>query len=402
MKQKRCVILVENLPVPLDRHVWQQAKVLRDAGWRVSVICPQGGSYPSGYERLEGIDVFRHPLPTEGNSFWGHILEYIGALFHEGRLLLRVAFSGGVDVIHACNPPDFLFVLALPFKLLGVRFVFDQHDLAPELCESLYGRGMTYRVLLLLERCSFGLADVVLSSNETFRELAVARGRKRREDVFVVHTIPDAALLQRQAPDTTARGGRRLVLGYVGIIGRQDGLDHMMEAVRILRHERGHRDFRVVVIGDGPAYADIVAMARRLGIAECVTFRGYLSGDSLVQQLSDFDIGVIPDPRNPFNDKLSMNKVFEYSALGIPIACYSLTETVRQLGDAGVYAPTDDPRGLADALENLMRDDALRARKAAEALAISSEKFDWSREAASLLRAYARLTPPERHATIAF
>jgi glycosyltransferase involved in cell wall biosynthesis len=394
MKQKRCVILVENLPVPLDRHVWQQAKVLRDAGWRVSVICPHGNSYPTGHERLEGIDVFRHSLPTEGNSFWGHILEYAGALFHQGRLLARIAVTGGVDVIHACNPPDFLFVLALPFKPFGVKFVFDHHDLAPELYESLYGGGAMHRVLLLLERLSFGLADVVLSSNETFREIAVDRGHKAPEDVFVVHTIPDAPLLKRQSPDTAARAGRRLVLGYLGIIGRQDGLDHMLEAVRILRHERGHTDFQVVVVGDGPAHADIVVLAAQLGIADCVTFRGYLSGTDLVRQLSDFDIGVIPDPRNGFNDKLSMNKVFEYSALGIPIACYALTETVRQLGAAGAYAQTDDPAGLADAIETLMTDDALRATKGSEARAVAAEKFDWSREAASLLSAYARFSPP--------
>lgn len=391
MNKKRCVILVENLPVPLDRHVWQQAKVLRDAGWRVSVICPQGPSYPSGYELLEGIDVFRHPLRKEGNSFWGHILEYIEAFFHEGRLLLRIAVSGGVDVIHACNPPDFLFALALPFKLFGVRFVFDHHDLAPELYESLYGRGAIYRVLRLLELCSFALADVVLSSNETFRELAVKRGGKRPEDVFVVHTIPAAPFLQRVAPDRTARAGRRLVVGYLGIIGRQDGLDHMMEATRILRYERGNYDFQVVVVGDGPAHGDIKALAGRLGVADRVTFCGYLTGDDLARQLSDFDIGVIPDPRNTFNDKLSMNKVFEYSALGIPIACYALTETVRQLGDAAAYARTDDPQGLSAAIEDLMRDDALRVRKGALAQAIATEKFDWSREAASLLSAYAKL-----------
>jgi glycosyltransferase involved in cell wall biosynthesis len=396
MKLKRCVIVVENLPVPLDRHVWQQAQALRDAGWRVSVICPTGPSAQAIRETLDGIEIYRHPLITEGRSFWGHVLEYASASFHEARLLLRLAVSGGFDVIHACNPPDFLFLLALPYKIFGVKFVFDHHDLAPELFETLYGGGFVHRLLLRLERWSFEAADVVLSSNETFRELAIARGGRAVEDVFVVHTIPDAAHLRLTAPDTTARAGQRLVLGYLGIIGQQDGVDHLLEAARILRFEYGLTDFQVVIVGDGPALPGLRELASRLQLSSFVTFRGYLLGEALAAQVSDFDIGVIPDPRNPFNDKLSMNKVFEYSALGIPIACYSLRENVRLLADAGTYAEGDRPTDLAAALATLMADDELRQTKAAQSKQAARDKFDWARESASLLAAYDQLMEPTK------
>jgi len=399
MKLRRCVILVENLPVPLDRHVWQEAQALRDAGWQVSVICPKGPSSPASRERLDGIDIYRHWLPVEGRSFGGHILEYAGAIFHQARLLLLLALTRGFDVVHACNPPDFLFLLALPYKLFGVRFVFDHHDLSPELYETLYGRGLMHRLLLRLERWSFAFADVVLSSNETFRELAVTRGGKASDRVFVVHTIPDASHVERRTADTSARRGKSLVLGYLGIIGRQDGLDHMLRAVAGLRNTLGLTDFQLVVVGSGPALAEIVELADELGISEHVTFRGYLSGDALAAQLSDFDIGIIPDPRNSFNDKLSMNKVFEYSALGIPIVCYSLRETVRLLGSAGTYSASDDPGGLADALATLIDDPRLRIEKGEQARAVARNKFDWRREAASLLAAYETLISPRRGAT---
>jgi len=232
----------------------------------------------------------------------------------------------------------------------------------------------------------------VLSSNETFREIALARGGKRPEQVSVVHTIPDAAQLKRAVPDRTARRGQRLVVGYLGVIGFQDGLDHLVAAAAML-HAEGARDFQVVIVGDGPAAEALRAQVSASAFPELFTLTGYLSGEALWAHLSDFDVGVIPDPPTPFNDKVSMNKVFEYSALGIPVVSFRLKETARLLGQAGTYAPEDTPAGLADAIRLLLQDDDLRRVKGAEALAVAQQKFDWGREAASLVAAYDRLKP---------
>jgi glycosyltransferase involved in cell wall biosynthesis len=371
MRPRTCVIIVENLPVPFDRHVWQEALALRDAGWRVAVICPRGAARAPTRERLEDVEIYRHGLPLEGKGLPGYALEYAAALFHEARLLVWLYLTQGFEVIHACNPPDLIFLIAAPFRLLGVRFVFDHHDLSPELYESRFGADLIHRILLGLERLSFGLADHVLSSNETFRDLAIARGGKSGDQVTVVRTIPDASQLRRMAPDRTARAGKRLVLGYLGVIGFQDGLDHLIEAVRLLR-DRGFEDFQTVVVGDGPALGAIRDLAARRNLEQAVSFTGYLHGAAMWAQLSDFDIGVIPDPPNAFNDKISMNKVFEYSALGIPIVTYSLTETRRLLGAAGTYAADASCAALADAVESLIVDDAFRLAKGVEAKAVAA------------------------------
>lgn len=394
-RRRACVIIVENLPVPFDRHVWQQALALRDADWAVTVICPTGPSAQHRYERLEGIEIYRHGLPLEAKGgLAAYAVEYGAALFHELRLLIKIALKGRFDVIHACNPPDVIFLVAAPFKLLGVRFVFDQHDLSPELYESRVGRTLTHRMLLMFEKLSFRMADHVLASNETFREIALERGGKSPEEVSVVHTIPDAVHLKDAKPDATARRGKRLVVGYLGIIGFQDGLDHLVDAAARL-HAEGLTDFQVVVIGDGPALESIRAKIEAADLTEHFTLTGYLSGATLWAHLADFDVGVIPDPRNAFNDKISMNKVFEYSALGIPIVSYKLKETSRLLGDAGAYAPDDTPAGLAEALREMLLDDDMRKAKGRQALAVAREKFDWAREASSLVAAYDRLKPPE-------
>lgn len=400
MKPGHCVIIVENLPVPLDRHVWQQALTLKDAGWNVTVICPATPLWPNRRERLEGIDIYRHRLPVEGNSLPGHIAEYAAAFFQEAALLIKIAMTKGIDVIHVCNPPDFLFLLALPFKLRGVRLIFDHHDLAPELYESIKGRGPIYWILLLLERMSFKAANVVLSSNQAFKDLAIERGRVEEQRAFIVHTVPALNHIWRTEPDQTARAGASLVIGYLGIIGRQDGIDDLLYATRkILDAPDPPPSLRLVIIGDGPALPAIRKLTTSLSLDDVVVFRGYLTGENLAAQMSDFDIGVIPDPKTVFNDLLTMNKVFEYSALGLPIVSYRLKGTVSMLGNAAVYAPTHDHNGLAIALSTLINEPDLRKHYANAAMNLAEHKFRWENEASSLLQAYASL--PERKRTIA-
>lgn len=392
----KVVILVENLPVPLDRRVWQEATALRAAGWQVSVICPSNAKHPARYEEIDGIHIYRHPLPIEGRGAAGFLIEYSAALALQFWLLLKVWRRHGFDVIQACNPPDLLFLLALPFKLLGKKFVFDHHDICPELYVAKYGRtDFFHRALVIAEKLTFRTADLVISSNETFRQMAIARGGKHPDDVVAVYSIPSAERLRRVAPDPALKRGKPLLVGYVGIIGDQDGVDHLVEAVGIVRERLGFSDFHTVVVGDGPALATVKARAAALGLADEISFSGYVVGEELMRHLGSFDIGVIPDPVNDYNDKISMNKVFEYSAFAVPAAAYPLQETRRLLSDAGTYADDATPAGLARALHALLTDPELREAKARAASRLAGERFAWENERAALISAYRRFFRPE-------
>ena len=388
---RSCVIVVENLPVPFDRRVWQEAQALHRAGWTVSVICPTNDHFPKPFEVIDDIAVYRHPLPPEGRGALAYFREYSAALFHEFRLLIKVHRERGFLIIQACNPPDLIFLAALPFKLMGKRFIFDQHDVSPELFVVKFGKkGFLYRGLMFFERMSYAMADFVITANATFKDIAVSRGGMPPSKVEVVYGVPDRKRIHRVEPEPGLHGGRKFVLGYLGIINEQDGVDHLVRAVAHLVRVKGFRDFRAVVVGSGPALELVRALACSLEVEDFVLFSGYLSGEKLLAHISAFDIGVIPDPVNEANDLMSMNKVFEYCALGIPTACYPLRETKRLLGDAGVYAPSPNPAGLAEACLSLMRDESLRARSAAAAARLSAEKFLWENEARKYVATYER------------
>jgi glycosyltransferase involved in cell wall biosynthesis len=390
-----CVIVVENLSVPFDRRVWQEAQALQRTGWDVSVICPVSAQYPARREILEGIAIYRHPLPLEARGKLGFPVEYASALFHEGRLLLKIALSHGFDVIQVCNPPDLLFLNALPYKLLGKRLVFDHHDLCPELFEAKFSRkGLLHSLLLFAERLSIKFADLVISSNDTYRDIAIGRDGKAPDKVITVYSVPTQEGMHRVAPNEELRKGARLVLGYVGIIGDQDGLDHLVRMQLYLIREFGRNDVRTVVVGDGPALNEARLLAKKLGVADSITFTGYLRGEELLSALSTFDIGIIPDPVNEYNDKISMNKVFEYSALGLPSVAYNLSETRRLLGAAGRFAVDATPLGLARACLTLIDDEKARTECGRAAKALANERFDWERERVKYVGAYERLMQP--------
>jgi len=392
---RSCVIVVENLPVPFDRRVWQEAQALNRAGWTVSVICPASANFPKRFEVIDDIAIYRHPLPPEGRGALAYFREYSTALFHEFRLLIKVHRERGFSIIQACNPPDLIFLAALPFKLMGKRFIFDQHDVSPELFVVKFGKkSFLYRALMFFERMSYMTADHVITVNATFKDIAISRGGKTPSQVEVVYGVPDRLRIHRVEPEPGLHGGRKFILGYVGIINEQDGVDHLVRAVAHLIKVSGFRDFRAIVVGSGPALESVRELARALEVEDFILFTGYLKGETLLAYLSAFDIGVIPDPLNEANDLMSMNKVFEYCALGIPTACYPLKETRRLLGDAGVYAPSPDSAGLAEACLSLMQDEALRRRSAAAAAKLSSETFVWENEARKYVATYEWVLSP--------
>jgi glycosyltransferase involved in cell wall biosynthesis len=388
-----CVIIVENLPVPFDRRVWQEAQALHSAGWDVSVICPLSRQYHQRYESIDGISIYRHPLPMEARGRLSFLFEYSAALLYEAILLFKIALTRGFDVIQICNPPDLLFLNALPYKLFGKRLIFDHHDLCPELFAAKFGRkGLLHRLLLFAEKLTVKSADIVISANETFRTIVINRCGKLPQDVVTVYSVPDRSQIKRVPQNEELRKGARVVLGYIGIVSDQDGVDHLVRMLHHLVVDHCCREIAAVIVGDGPALPQVRQLARELNLDEKITFTGYLRGDDLLAALSTFDIGIIPDPVNEYNDKISMNKVFEYSALGVPAVAYNLAETHRLLGATAEYADDPTPAGLARACLALIRDDDARAMRGRAAKALADEHFDWARERAKYLAVYQRLT----------
>ena len=340
-----CVIIVENLPVPFDRRVWQEAQALHGAGWEVSVICPTSHQHPQRYEIIDGISIYRHPLPMEARHKMGFLFEYSAALFYEALLLFKIALTRGFDIIQICNPPDLLFVNALPYKIFGKRLVFDHHDLCPELFAAKYSRkGLLHRLLLSAEKLTVKSADIVISANETFREIVISRCGKSPHDVITVYSVPDLTRVKRLPPNQQLRKGARVVLGYMGIISDQDGVDHFVRMLHHLMVDHRCQEIGAVIVGDGPALPEVRQLAHDLHLADHITFTGYLRGNDLLAALSTFDIGIIPDPVNEYNDKISMNKVFEYSALAVPTVAYDLSETRRLLGETAKICRQHDAR----------------------------------------------------------
>ncbi|MEX2198549.1 MAG: glycosyltransferase family 4 protein, partial [Burkholderiales bacterium] len=324
---KRVLMLVENLPSPFDRRVWQEATTLRDAGYTVSIICPTGKGYEKKFEILEGIAIWRYALPLEGAGARGYALEYSAALLQTFVLCWRVLATRGFDVIHACNPPDLFFLIGRCFKLLGKKFVFDHHDLGPELYEAKFGRrDVFYRLMLRLERWSFRAADLSIATNESYRRIAIERGGMAPDRVIVVRSGPSLERMQIRPADERLKRGRRHLVGYVGVMGRQEGIDYLLRAVRHVVFDLGRTDIQFGLVGGGTSLEAMQALAAELGVTEFVTFTGRVPDDDMLAMLNTADVCVNPDVANEMNDKSTMNKIMEYMALAKPIVQFDLAE----------------------------------------------------------------------------
>lgn len=389
----RVLMIVENLPVPFDRRVWQEARALRQAGCTVSVICPKGYGHSASHEVLEDINIYRHGIPIDASGLLGYALEYSVALFWEFVLSLRVLRRHGFDVIHACNPPDLIFLVGLFHKVFfRKKFLFDHHDISPELYESKFGRrGPMHRLLLFLERCTFRCADASIATNESFRKIAIERCGMDPRRVWVVKSYPDLARFRRVPPDPGLKNGRSYLIGYVGIMGRQDGVDRLVRAMDHIVHARGRNDIGCAIIGNGPELESLKRLASELRLDGHIEFTGYLTGHRLLTHLSTVDVGVIPDPPDIYNDKISMNKVFEYMSLGIPFVQYDVTESRQTAGDAALIACGTDGPALGDALLELIDAPERRRSMAEIGRTRAAAEFRWETQVQALLEAYSSL-----------
>ncbi|MGZ8633270.1 MAG: glycosyltransferase family 4 protein, partial [Solirubrobacteraceae bacterium] len=320
MRTGRVLIISENAPVPADRRVWNISRTLAAAGWEVVIACAQGAERDcEPYEVLEGIEIHRYPLRPAGNAL-GYAREYAQALWRLRRLVRKLARERRFDVVHSCNPPDILLLAARSLRRHGTRFIFDHHDLVPELYRSRFGRGedLGHRATLLAERIAYGLADVSLATNGSYARVAVERGGMDPEDVFVVRNGPDLARFRPVEPDPTWRRGKAHLISYLGIMGPQDGVDHALRALATLRALR--EDWHAVFVGDGDALPAMRALADELGLAGCVEFAGWRGDDDIREILCSSDVCLAPDPPSPLNDVSTMIKIPEYMALGRAVA----------------------------------------------------------------------------------
>ena len=396
MPRPSCLIIVENLPVPFDRRVWQEALALAEAGWRVSVVCPKSHLYSQDEEVIDGVFIYRHPAPLEARGKFGFVFEYASALYYEARLTWKVFRLHGIDVIHACNPPDLIFLIALPFKLIGAKFVFDHHDICPELYTAKFGhRGIGYWATCLFEKLSYRFADLVITANDSFKRLCAPRNKKHFSNITVIRSFPDPDKFSFVAPDPKSPARPQLVIGYVGIIGDQDGVDSLVRAVSILRKQTCDLEYVCRIVGDGPSCDSVKALAHEENLDDIVEFTGYLRGQELLKNSSSFDIGVIPDPKNSYTDNITMNKVFEYMFLAKPVVAFRLRETMDLLGECGVFAEQETPEALAEAISGLMNNRTLRVKLGEAGYHRAHELFSWRGEAKKLVEAYESLRPRE-------
>lgn len=392
-KLRNVLIIVENLPLPFDRRVWLESCALRDAGYNVFVICPKMKGFTRTYERIENVHIYRHPLPYEAaHGALAFLIEYSTALLFEFLFALWIGIRHGFHVIHACNPPDTIFLIGRFFKLFGVKFLFDQHDINPELYIAKYGRtDFFYRLLLRLEKLTFRTADTVLSTNESYKHIALTRGGKKPEDVFIVRSAPDTSKFKPVAPNPALKQNRSFLVTYLGVMGKQEGLDLLLRSIHHIVYNLNRSDITYCLIGNGPEFDNLNSMAANLKIDQHVNFTGRIPDADLLEWLSTSDVCVNPDRVNAMNDKSTMNKILEYMAIGKPIVQYEITEGRYSAGEASLYAAPNDYVDFAEKIVTLIDDPNLRQQMGEFGKTRLEQKLDWSFSKKALLEAYSHL-----------
>jgi len=387
-RPSRILMIVENLPVPFDRRVWSEATTLRDAGYSVYIICPKARGYNRSAETIDGICIYRHPL-VEARGAAAYFVEYPMALFWQFVLSIKIWHRHGFDTIHACNPPDLIFLIGLFYKLFGKSFVFDHHDANPELYEAKFGRrDALWRLLRLAEKLTFKTANISIATNDSYRRIAIDRGGMQSDRVFVVRSGPNLDRVKELPPDPQWRNGRRYLVGYVGVIGGTEGLDLLLSSIEHIVRTRRRNDIQFVVAGTGPEWQAITEMCKRMHLEDFVTFTGQIDDATLFTILSTTHVCVNPDRVTPMNEISTMNKIMEYMALGKPIVQFDVTEGRVSAQKASLYAKANDPQDFGEKILELIDDPRRRASMGEFGRKRVREVLAWRHEQPKLLLAY--------------
>lgn len=388
LKGKHILIVVENLPVPFDRRVWQEANTLSENGAKVSIICPIMKGYTKKYEVINNIEIYRHPLPLEASGALGYLLEYSAALFWESWLSLKIYNKKPFHVIHGCNPPDLIFIVAFFFKVLGVKYVFDHHDINPELYIAKYNKkGFFYNLMVLFEKLTFKTANYSIATNESYKEIAIRRGGMNPEKVQVIRSGPKLDRLQILVPEEKHKKGRQFLLGYVGVIGEQEGIDLLLESFKIIVSKRN--DVHLAIIGGGTHLDELKKLCTKLNLDDFVDFYGRVSDEVLVSILNTADVCVNPDKPTQMNDLSTMNKIMEYMALKKPIVQFDLKEGRFSAREASLYAT--DIKDFSKKIELLLDDEDLRRQMGNFGYDRVIQELSWDHESEKLVQFYKRV-----------
>ena len=393
--------LSENLTLPFDRRVWLELNALRAAGHEVSAICPMGEGGTENYEVVAGIHIWRYPQPPPTRGFLSYAWEFAYCWLQTLRLAFVVYARRGFDVIHSANPPDTFWAIALMFKAAGVKYVFDHHDLCPELYLSRFGErragSLPHRGLQWLERMQFACADLVISTNESYRQVALERGHKRPDQVRVVRSGPSHERFATvRSPDPALKHDKRFLVAYLGVMAPQDGVDHLLRAAQVLVRDRGRNDVGFTLIGSGDSYEELKRLAASLDLNRVCRFTGRVPDAEVESILATADVCVSPDPLNPLNDVSTMNKVLEYMACAKPVVCFDLREHRASAGDGALYAEPNRDDDLATQIARLLDDPALCERLGAYNRRRFLDQLAWEHNAGQLLEAYEELCGTRR------
>jgi glycosyltransferase involved in cell wall biosynthesis len=391
-ERPQVLILVQNLPVPFDRRVWQEGQALTDAGYDVHIVCPRTAQYPLRRETINGIRIYRYRPGPEARGSAAYLVEYGIAILSQLHLALKIRIRHRIKVTHICNPPDLLFLVALPLMAFGSRLIFDHHDACPELMLAKGHRANSIQVRLtkFFERLTYRASDVSIETNESYRDIALRRGGMSPQDVFVVRSAPDSSRFANARPNETWLYGRKHLVAYVGVMGLQDGLDYLIDAAQVIIDEWKRQDIQFVLVGSGPELPRLRERVLRLNIQDQVLFTGRLPERELGEVLATSDVCVNPDEANTMNDISTMNKVLEYMALSKPIVQFDLHEGRVSAGDASLYAQRNDATSLAECIVRLVDDAEARAWMGQIGIQRLAASLSWELQIPKLLAAYKR------------
>jgi glycosyltransferase involved in cell wall biosynthesis len=389
-EKKHVLIIIENLPAPFDRRVWQEANTLKENGAEVSIICPRMNGYSSRYEKLNGIHIYRHPLPHEGKGAKGYLFEYTTALFWEFWLSIKIYFRKPFHVIQGCNPPDLIFLVALFFKLFGVKYVFDHHDINPELYIAKYNKkGLFYKILLWAERLTFAAANYSIATNESYKEIAISRGKMSPDKIEVVRSGPKLDRLKLTAGNIKYKKGKKYLIGYVGVIGEQEGLDLLLESVKYITSKRD--DVHVAILGSGTGLEAVKKLTSAMKLDQYIDYYGRVDDATMVDVLNTADVCVNPDRPTEMNNLSTMNKIMEYMALKKPIVQYDLKEGKVSAQQASLYAENTSTQDFAEKIMWLLDNEEKRKFMGEYGYQRVINELSWEFESKKLVKFYKKV-----------
>ncbi len=389
--KKHVLFIVENAAVPYDVRVWNEALAAKEFGYRVSIISPKLGKFDPDCMELQGIDIYKHRM-FEAHGKRGYFLEYGNALFWELLLSLRVFVKKPFHFIHAANPPDTIFLVGLIYKLLGVKFIFDHHDICPETYEVKFGsKGMVYRILLLLEKLTFMTADLVVSTNGSYKSIAMERGKKSTDDVFVVRNGPNLSRVRFAKPNPSWKGGFDHLVVYAGVIGVQERIDVLLKAVDYITKQRKITNIKFIVMGPGTHLSQMIEQSKEMRLEKYVHFTGYVPYSDFYEILASADLCVNPEFRSEFSDKSTMIKIMDYMVFAKPIVQFESTEGRETAGRASEYVKNNSEIDFAEKIVDLLNHPKKRIEMGKIGKERILKRLNWDEQKKILKKAYEHL-----------